>query len=383
MKNSESDEVVVSQKVKLPLYAKVTLILVGLFATVAILYIAKSIIILLIFAVIIAVVLHPVVNFFVGKKFNRVLAIIIALVLTFIIISAFASLIISQISRFSDSWPALVDKFTEVVNETTKWASGYFDISTKKITAWISETKIEYINNSGTAIGNTIIGVGSLLAMVFILPVYVFLILYYEPILIEFFYRLFGANNRSEVGHVISQIKTIIQRYLIGLSIEVVIVAALFSGGLMLLGIEYALILGIIGALLNLIPYLGAIMGAVLPMIIALITKPSPWYVLLILAMYIVVQFIDNNYIVPKIVASKVKISILVSITAVFAFGTLWGIPGMFLAIPITGILKLIFDNVDTLKPWGFLLGDTMPKSSIINIKPIIEKIIGKSKTSK
>jgi predicted PurR-regulated permease PerM len=164
------------------------------------------------------------------------------------------------------------------------------------------------------------------------------------------------------------------------LSFEVVIVAALFSGGLMLLGIEYAIILGVIGALLNLIPYLGAIMGAVLPMIIAIITKPSPWSAVLVLALYIVVQFIDNNYIVPKIVASKVKISILASITAVFAFGMLWGIPGMFLAIPITGIVKHIFDNVENLKPWGFLLGDTMPSSSIINIKPIIEKIIGKSK---
>jgi predicted PurR-regulated permease PerM len=211
--------------------------------------------------------------------------------------------------------------------------------------------------------------------------VYIFLILYYQPILLEFFHRLFGADNRSEVGAIIGQIKTLIQRYLIGLSIEVVIVATMFSVGLLVLGIEYAIILGIIGALLNLIPYLGAIMGAVLPMIVAVATKPSPWFALLVLALYIVVQFIDNNYIVPKVVASQVKISILVSLTAVLAFGMLWGIPGMFIAIPLTGILKLIFDNVENLKPWGFLLGDTMPKSSIINIKPIIEKIIGKGKT--
>jgi predicted PurR-regulated permease PerM len=380
MNMDSTENIVGNNKVRLPLYAKITLILIGLIAFIAILYIAKSIIIPLIFAVIIAIVLHPIVNFFVDKRVNRIIAIFFALLLSFIVIAGFAMLILSQASRLSDSWPALVDKFTELVHETTKWASGYFDVSTRKITAWIAESKGELIAKGSEKIGSTLMSVGSILAFIFILPVYIFLILYYHPILIEFFHKLFGVSNRTEVGAIISDIKTIIQRYLIGLSIEVVIVAALFSGGLMLLGIEYAIILGIIGAMLNLIPYLGAIMGAVLPMIIAIITKPSPWSAVLVLALYIVVQFIDNNYIVPKIVASKVKISILASITAVFAFGMLWGIPGMFLAIPLTGIVKHIFDHVDSLKPWGFLLGDTMPSSSIINIKPIINKLIGKGK---
>jgi predicted PurR-regulated permease PerM len=371
---------VINDKVNLPYYAKISLILIGLISFVAILYIAKSIILLLIFAVIIAVVLHPMVNFFVGFGVNRIISIVIVLMITFVVIGLFATLILSQISRFSESWPLLVEKFTEIINETIIWASQYFDISTQKIIAWIADFKADLINISGAAIGNTLINVGSTIALVLILPVYIFLILYYQPILLEFFHRLFGADNRAEVVIIISQIKILIQRYLVGLSIEVVIVATLFSVGLLILGIEYAIILGIIGALLNLIPYLGAIMGAVLPMLIAIATKPSPWAALLVLALYIVVQFIDNNYIVPKVVASQVKISILVSLTAVLAFGMVWGIPGMFIAIPLTGIMKLIFDHVENLKPWGFLLGDTMPKSSIINIKPIIEKIIGKGK---
>ena len=330
--------------------------------------------------ILIAVVLHPIVNFFVGIGTNRIIAIAIVLLISFIVIGLFATLIFSQLNRFSESWPLLVEKFTEIINEIIIWASRYFDISTKEIIGWIAETKTNLINNIGAVIGTTLINVGSMLALVLILPVYIFLILYYQPILLEFFHRLFGADNRAEVVGIISQIKTLIQRYLIGLSIEVVIVATMFSVGLLILGIEYAIILGVIGALLNLIPYLGAIMGAVLPMLIAIATKPSPWAAVLVLALYIVVQFIDNNYIVPKIVASQVKISVLVSLTAVLAFGMVWGIPGMFIAIPLTGIMKLIFDHVENLKPWGFLLGDTMPKSSIINIKPIIEKIIGKGK---
>ncbi|MDD4108459.1 MAG: AI-2E family transporter, partial [Prolixibacteraceae bacterium] len=87
------------------------------------------------------------------------------------------------------------------------------------------------------------------------------------------------------------------------------------------------------------------------PMIIAIVTKPSPWFALLVMALYIFIQFIDNNYIVPKIVASKVKINALASIIAVITFGALWGIPGMLVAIPLTAIAKLIFDHIEPLQP--------------------------------
>jgi predicted PurR-regulated permease PerM len=194
------------------------------------------------------------------------------------------------------------------------------------------------------------------------------MILFYQPLLLEFFRRLFGKSNRSEVSDIITQIKSIIQSYLLGLIMEAAIIATLYSVGLLILGIKYAIILGVIGAFLNLIPYLGAIIAASLPMIIALETKASPWFTLLVLALYVFIQFIDNNYILPKLVASKVKINALVSIIVVIGFAALWGIPGMVLSIPLTAIVKLIFDHVEPLKPWGFLLGDVMP--STFKIKP-------------
>jgi predicted PurR-regulated permease PerM len=113
-----------------------------------------------------------------------------------------------------------------------------------------------------------------------------------------------------------------------------------------------------------------------LPIMIALVTKTSPWYSLYVMAVYYFIQLIDNNYIVPKIVASKVKINALVSIIVVLAFGALWGIPGMFLSIPLTAIVKIVFDQIEPLKPWGFLLGDTMPDLAIFKIK------LKKNKTS-
>ena len=366
------------KELKLPLYAKASIFIIGLFTLLAILYIAQGIILPLVFANIIAIILHPVVNFFVRLRISRVVAIIITLFLTILVIAAFGLLLFSQVSRFNESWPILVDKFTGLINQTITWASGYFDINPQKIHDWITKTENQLINTSGAAIGQTLVNVGNGVVILFLVPVYIFMILFYHSLLLEFFRRLFGKSNRSEVSEIITQIKTLIQRYLIGLLIEAAIIATLYSIGLLILGIEYAIILGIIGALLNLIPYIGAIIAATLPMVIAIITKTSPWFALLVLAMYIFIQFIDNNYLVPKIVASKVKINALFSIIAVIAGSALWGIPGMFLSIPLLAIVKLIFDHIEPLKPWGFLLGDTMP--SLLKIKPIrLRRIKNKS----
>jgi predicted PurR-regulated permease PerM len=170
----------------------------------------------------------------------------------------------------------------------------------------------------------------------------------------------------------VSQTKVVIQRYLIGLVFEFVIVATLNTLALLILGVEYAILLGIIGALLNIIPYIGGVISVAIYMLIAMVTK-SPEYMIYVFIAYTLIQFVDNNYIIPKIVASKVKINALFSVIVVIAGNALWGIPGMFLAIPMLAIVKLILDNIESSKPWGFLLGDTMPP--IIKIPPILKKL--------
>jgi predicted PurR-regulated permease PerM len=360
-------------ELKLPFYAKVTIFLIGLFVFLTILYIAQGIIVPLVFATIIAILLQPAVTFFVRRRINRVVSIVITLFLTILVIAAFGAFIFSQASRFSESWPILVDKFTLILNQTITWASGYFDIDQQKILDWIAQTKGELINTSGAAIGQTLVNVGSGIVILFLVPVYIFMILFYQPLLLDFIRRLFADIHQSRVSEIVTQIKTVIQRYLVGLVIEAIIVAVLDSAALLIIGIDYAILLGIIGALLNVIPYIGGLVAVALPMMIAVATKSSTWYALYVLAAYYFIQLIDNNYIVPKIVASKVKINALFSIIVVLAGNALWGIPGMFLSIPLLAIVKVIFDHIEPLKPWGILLGDTMP--SILKIKPIFTKI--------
>jgi predicted PurR-regulated permease PerM len=356
-----------ADEVKLPFYAKVTISLVGLIALLAILYIAKGILVPIVFSILIATILHPVVNFLVRIGFSRLFAIIITLLLAFLVIFAFVTLMINQISRFSEFWPGLVEKLSTMLNDAIDNAASFLNMNPDRLNDWLNVKKSSILDSSTAVIGSTLLALGNGLVIVLLIPVYVFLILYYQPLLLEFIFRFFGTENRERVGEIVSKIKDVIQNYLVGLIIETIIVGAMNVAVLMIFRVDYALILGIIGALLNLIPYLGGIIAVALPMMVAIVTKSSPWFSLYIMAGYYFVQIIDNNYIVPYIVASKVKINALFSIIVVLVGNALWGISGMFLSIPVLAIIKLICDRIDSLKPWGFLLGDTIPPFLRIN----------------
>jgi predicted PurR-regulated permease PerM len=159
----------------------------------------------------------------------------------------------------------------------------------------------------------------------------------------------------------LAKTKGAVQSYVSGLLIETLLVAVLNSVALLILGVDYAIMLGAIGALLNLVPYIGGIIAIALPVLMALITKDGYTTPLLIVGAYSVIQFIDNNLIVPKVVSSKVSVNALVSIVIVLLGNALWGVSGMFLSIPFIGVLKIIFDQIDELNPWGKLLGTKMP----------------------
>lgn len=356
-----------------PHYAKTSLVIIGLFAAVAVLYVAKEIISPLVFATIIAITLSPLVDFFVKKKMNSILAISISLVLVSAIFIGLIVLLSAQLNDFTNALPALLDRFYEALNNIVLWASKYLNISTEKINGYIVQTKTEIVNNSGAAIGGTLNTILRSFSAIVLIPVYVFMILFYRPMLLDFIRKLFGKKNLEKVNEILSLTKSIIQRYLIALLIETAIIAVLNSVGLLIIGIKYAIVLGIIGALLNLIPYIGGLIAIVLYIIVALLTKDSILSVFYVLVLYSVIQLIDNNLIVPKLVGAKVKINALVAIVGVIVGGALWGISGMFLSIPIIAILKIVFDRIEGLTPWGFLLGDDMP--SIFEIKPITKKI--------
>lgn len=353
---------------KFPFYIKATLIIIGLYFLIDMLYIGQLIILPLLFSSILAILISPLVAFFVRLKFNRVIAIFISLFLVISLTVAIIILLSMQMARFSSSIPILFEKSQGAMTSSISWVSSTFNLSIKNVNAFIEESKIEIINSSKAYLGHSLTLIGSGLVVIFLIPVYIFMILYYQPLLLDFIRKVFGKNNQTEVNEVLHSTKSIIQSYLVALFIEALIVAVLNSVGLLIIGVEYAVLFGVIGAILNIIPYIGGVIAILLPMMMALATM-SPTAAFFVLIVYLIIQAIDNNLIIPMLVGSKVKINALVSIVVVIAGGALWGVPGMFLSIPMTAIVKVICDHIDSLKPWGFLLGDSMPPLTAFRLR--------------
>lgn len=343
-----------------PFYVKFSLTLVGIVALFFILYIGQPILLPLVFATLIAMLLNPLVNILHRKGLNRVVAILLVLLLALAVIVAVVFFVVSQVSTFADMVPLLKAKMHALVDSAVAWLSERFNVDDTKMNEWLAKARSAGVNSGMTVVSQTIGVVSGVLVAVVLLPVYTFLVLFYKPLLLDFIARLFNADKHVTVSEVLVETKTLVQKYLQGLLIEAAIVATLNTVGLFIIGLPYAVLLGIVSALLNMIPYVGGIVSLALVILIALVAG-TPSDVLWVIALYTFVQFVDNNLIVPRIVASRVKLNALVSIVVVLIGGALWGVPGMFLSIPLTAIVKVIFDRIETTKPWGFLLGDTMP----------------------
>lgn len=353
-----------------PLYVKLTLILIGIIAFFFLLFVGRTIILPLVFATLIAILLNPLVNKLCSIGINRIISIMIAVLATIALVASLITFISWQATMFSDTFSQLEQRFDALYNQGVDWASQSFKVSKEDVNKWLNDTRVKIMDNSGAFIGRTVGTISAILAFVFLLPVYIFMILYYKRLLLEFIAQLFRREQHDAVLEVLNETKKLIQSYLVGLLAEMAVVGVLNSIGYLAVGLQYAILLGMLGAILNLIPYIGGLIGISLPMILALATK-SPSTVLIVAIIYLFVQFLDNNFFVPKIVASKVRINALVSIVAVLVGGALWGVMGMFLSIPLVAIMKVIFDRVEPLKPWGYLLGDDMPALTKQIFRPI------------
>lgn len=350
--------------VKLPFYAKAALIFIAAYAFIYALFLCQQIVLPIIYALLIAILMDPLVNFLERKKVPKSVAVFLAVLLMMLAMCSLAYFIYSQVSMFADTYPELKAKTATTRSHLVQWASKYFNIKIAKINTWITETEDRCFDYSGLVVGRTLLNIGGMVVTILLLPVYLWLILFYRNHLLDFVRQLFKGTHYSAVLEVLGGSKVIIRRYLTGLLLEALVMAVLNSAGLLILGIDYAIFLGITGALVNIIPYFGGIIAIALPMTIAFVTKDSATYPLMVLGVYLIIQFIDNNFIIPYIVASKVKLNALVTIIVVLAGEMLWGIPGMFLSIPLSAILKIIFDHIESLKPWGFLMGNMVSTQS-------------------
>jgi predicted PurR-regulated permease PerM len=348
-----------------PFYIKAPLILIGLFVFFYILYLLAAVLIPLSFAALIAILLNPLFTRL-DRRLPRIVALVLTLLIATLIVAGLFYFLSSQVGVFAKSVPAIRQKTAMLLTEVQNWLQARFGLSVEKQVAGL---KGELMGGGGSGdlsiLTNTLGTVLGLISVLVLMPIYVFLLLFYKPLILDFLFSICSEENSLRVAEILGQTKSAIQSFMVGLMMETAIVCTLNSIALLVIGVPNAIVIGVIGGLLNVLPYIGGVLAILLPVLMSLITTNSFSPILAIVVSYTVIQFIDNNFLVPRIVSSKVQINALMSIVAVLLGNLLWGIPGMFLSIPFIAVLKIIFDRIDDLKPWGRLLGDEVPQEHI------------------
>ncbi|MES2457569.1 MAG: AI-2E family transporter [Bacteroidota bacterium] len=348
----------------LPLTVKRSIELLGLGLLIAVLVIGQSIIMPVITAFFISIMLLPIFRFFKKHRFPEAAAIIIPILFVAIILAAVIWFFSAQIGALVDDFPEIKKNVSIHLNAISKWISSISNFSTTEQVKFINDKSNDLLGMAGKAASGAAVTLSSVFVFVGLLPIYIYLILFYKDILLRFTFMWFSPDHHPKVKEAIYETESIIKNYLVGLLIQVTYMTILLGGILLLMGIKHALLIGVIFAILNLIPYVGALIGNIIGVLLTLTSSTEMWPVITVLLVIAAVQFLDNNILMPRIVGSKVKINALFAILGVIIGGSIAGVSGMFLSLPIIAVLKVIFDRTEMFKQWGVLLGDERPVRS-------------------
>jgi predicted PurR-regulated permease PerM len=340
---------------KYPFYVRITIILFGLILFSYALANLRDILIPFSFASFLAILLSPLVDGLQRLRVPRVPSIVLALLVAIVVIAGIWYFLATQMMHFTSQLPLIERKTEDLLAKLQEKLARLIPLA--KQNQYIAEAKA----GIKPLVARTLGSVAGTLTTAFLLPVYTFLLLYYKNLILTFLYEIFAEENEEEVRAVLRQTRGAIQNYMYGLLIECSIVASLNTLSLLVLGVPYAVLLGVVGAILNVLPFFGGILAALLPIVVAMVWKEGFSTPIWVCICYMVIQFTDNHFLVPYIVSAKVRINALISILAVLLGAAVWGLSGMFLSIPFIGVLKIIFDRIPEMKPWGRLLGDETP----------------------
>jgi predicted PurR-regulated permease PerM len=342
-----------------PLYAKLAMLMVLLFLLFYTIYLGEQILVPLGFSFLFAVLLRPLEAAILRLHIPRVIAILLVILIALLVVAGIIVFISSQIASLMSDIPQVKKNLEDLYRQSQIWIGHTFHLTATQQDNLFEKAKTETVNNLG-AVG-TFNVITTSVATITLIPVYVFLFMYYRTLLLRFVIQIFAEEHGPKVEEIIREIRYVVQHYITGLLTETTIVAILNTLGLFLIGAPYAVLLGLVGAILNLIPYIGGLLAIILTALLTFTNTGSVEVMTWSIIVYLGVQFIDNNFLVPYIIGSRVKLNALISIIGVLLGGALCGIGGMFLSIPIIAICKVIFDRIDELKPYGALLGDDVP----------------------
>lgn len=341
-----------------PFYFRATIKLILAALIIAILILAKDILIPLIIAIFFTFLLLPAIHKLEAWHFPKAIAILVSIILATAVVAALIYFFIAQVLNFVNDWPALQTSLINKWEGFQKFITDTFNVSPIEQKAWITSKIKENASTGGVLILGIFSATTSFLASFALIPIYIFFLSLYENKIKEFVRLITREDKNSKTFEVVEKVSKVSQKYLVGIFSDVVILSIINSTGFLILGLPHAILFGVLASMLNIIPYIGVLIGSLLPITMAFLTKDAWTYTLAVAGICVVTQFIDNNFITPNVVGSSVSINPLAATIVLVASSLIWGIPGMILCLPLTGMAKVVFDNIDSLKPYGYLLGE-------------------------
>ncbi|GAB2776250.1 AI-2E family transporter [Rhabdobacter roseus] len=321
----------------------------------------RGLLVPILISVLLSILVSPITIQLEEKGLSKIASIILTIVLFLGLIAGIIYFATMQISDMLDVWPDLKRKGTLWFTQLQNWAYRLFGLRPQSQITKLQEMSMAFLSGGGSA---ALLKTTSTLADVILIPLYMFFMLYYRSFFCEFVYKVMAKSEKQRVNTVLFRICDVVHNYLSGLFIVMVIVGSLNTISLLILDINYAVFFGFFAALLLLIPYIGVLIGSLLPILMAFITKDSPMYGVGVAGAFLFIQFLEGNFITPYIVGSKISINPLVAIIGLLLGGVIWGIAGMMLSLPMIAILKVVFDHSESLKPFGYLIGEPVREES-------------------
>jgi putative heme transporter len=362
-----------------PYAIRLAAMLISALLIVVALYCLRIVLIPLLFAIIFAVMIFPFSLRLEKWGLPKGIAAFASVFLFTMVLGIIAYIVYVQLAVFVDHLPDISAKLNDGINDLRDFAAHKFNMKKSVVGNKIQEGLSSLQNSSISA--NSLHVVSSLLINIFLIPLYVFFIIYYRHFFIEFFYKLFHKADKQVIDDTIMKMGLVIKGYLFGQLLDILIIGVANSVVLYVTGVGYPIVLGFAISVLCIIPYLGMIAGSLLALLVAFMTTQTSWQPLTAFSLLWVIHIIDSNLVSPVVIGSRVSLNPLMGIFMLFLFGELWGLPGLFLALPLTAILKVIFDVVPGLKAYGFLLGEPekyhLKKHSYLHIK-VLHRLVQK-----
>jgi predicted PurR-regulated permease PerM len=361
-----------------PYILRLAAILISCILTALALYHLKVVIVPLLFSIIFAVMIFPFCIKLEKWRFSKGFAAFTTVFIATLILGLLGYILFTQVSIFTENIPQISKKINLLINDLRDFAAHKLSMKKSVVAEKIQEQLAQLQASSGFMGPGMLRVISTVLINIFLIPLYTFFLIYYRHFFIEFFYKVFQVADKVLIDDTIKKIELVIKGYLFGQFLDILIIGAANAAALYFIGIGYPVILGFLIATFCIIPYLGMIAGSLLALLVAFVTTDTGWQPLTAFSLLWVIHIIDSNLVAPMIIGHKVSINPLVAIFVLFLFGELWGLPGLFLAIPLTAILKVIFDAVPGLHSYGFLLGEPqkyhLKKHSFLHIKILQRK---------